>query len=136
LFLQNPFVLPWLAVFGLPVAYGACWIIGAPILRQLMKRSISWLSAGLWGAAIAALIAALGIAIGRYNGYRISQNPNFHSQIVGGDFVRSVDGILTSYGWWVLVLNTAQFVLLGAAIGVAVRWRIGAGKTHDTNLGA
>lgn len=133
MFLKNPFALPWLAVFGLPVAFGACWMIGSPILRLLMKRSISWLSAGLWGAAIAALIAALSIVIGRYHGYKISLNPNFHSQVGGGDFVRSVDGTLTSYGWWVLVLNTAQFVLLGAVIGLVVRWRIGAGNPKGTN---
>ncbi len=129
--LHNPFALPWIAVFGLPVAYGACWLIGAPILRGLMKYPVSWVSAGLWGGAIAVLFAAISIAIGRYQGWRVSQNPNFQSQIGGGDFVRSVDGILTSYGWWVLTQNTLQFVLAGIAIALIVRWRIGPGRFQE-----
>lgn len=124
---QNPFGL-WVAVFGLPIAYAACWLIGAPILRWLMKRPISSFSAGTWGAVIATIIVAISIAIGRYQGWRQSQNPNFYSQIGGGDFVRSVDGILTPYGWWVLAQNSVQFILLGAAIALMVRWRIGPGS--------
>lgn len=126
--LHNPFALPWIAVFGLPIAYGACWLIGAPVLRRLMKRRVSWISAGVWGGAIAAFIAAISIAVDRYLGWRISQNPNFQSQIGGGDFVRSVNGILTPYGWWVLAQNTLQFVLAGIAIALIVRWRIGPGR--------
>ena len=33
----NPFILPWAAVFGLPIAFTTCWVLGAPILRRLMR---------------------------------------------------------------------------------------------------
>lgn len=125
---QKPFALPWVALFGLPIAYGACWLVGAPILRRLMKRPISWASAGIWGGVVAAIIAAISIAIGRYLGWRVSQNPNFQSQIGVGDFIRSVDGILTPYGWWILAQNTVQFIFAGIAIGLILRWRIGPGE--------
>jgi hypothetical protein len=123
----NPFILPWAAVFGLPIAFAACWAIGAPILRRLMRNTISWLAAGVWGGVIASIIAAISIAIGRYQGWRQSLNPNLNSQIGGGEFVRSVDGILTPYGWWVLAQNTMQFILIGIVIALIVRWRIGQG---------
>jgi hypothetical protein len=74
------------------------------------------------------IIAAISIAIGRYQGWRQSQNPNFNSQIGGGDFVRSVDGILTPYGWWSLAQNTVIFVFAGVVIALVVRAVIGAGK--------
>ncbi|WP_424978518.1 hypothetical protein [Leisingera sp. S232] len=125
--IANPFILPWAAVFGLPIAFATCWAIGAPILLRLMRNAISWLAAGVWGGVIASIIAAISIAIGRYQGWRQSLNPNFNSQIGGGEFVRSVDGILTPYGWWVLAQNTMQFILIGIVIALIVRWRIGQG---------
>jgi hypothetical protein len=123
----NPFILPLAAVFGLPIAFATCWAIGAPILRRLMRNTISWLAVGAWGGVIASFIAAISIVIGRYQGWRQSLNPNFYSQIGGGEFVRSVDGILSPYRWWILAQNTMQFILLGIVIGLIIRWRIGQG---------
>lgn len=42
------------AIFGLPIALGACWTIGAPVLWRLMARPVSWGSAALWGGAVTA----------------------------------------------------------------------------------
>ncbi len=128
LILANPLLLPWAAAFGLPIAFAACWLVGAPILKRVMRRPVTWLRAAIWGGTIALLIATISIGIGRYQGWRQFQNPNFNSQIGGGDFVRSVDGILTPYGWWVLAQNTALFVLVGMAIALIVRGVIGAGQ--------
>lgn len=131
--LANPFVLPWAAAFGLPIAFAACWLIGAPILKRVMRRPVTWLGAAIWGGTIAMIIAVVSIAIGRHQGWRQSQNPNFNSQIGGGDFVSSVDGILTPYGWWVLAQSTTVFVLAGVAIALIVRGVIGAGRAASMN---
>ncbi len=129
----NPFLLPWLAVIGLPISYILCWAFGAPILHRLARKPITWVKAALGGATIAALMAILSILIGRFNGWRISQNPNFSSTLGGGEFVRSFDGILTPYGWWVLAQNTFAFVLLGMCVGLLVRAMIGKGKVSSND---
>ncbi|MEM6759535.1 MAG: hypothetical protein AAF601_08665 [Pseudomonadota bacterium] len=95
----NPAVLPWLALFGLPIALIARWVIGAPVLRHVMRQSVTWRAAVVWGALIAALIASLWIAFSQLRGWQQSLDPSTSSQIGGGDFVRSIDGILTPYGW-------------------------------------
>lgn len=128
LLLANPLWLPLAAAFGLPIAFAGCWLIGAPILRRVMRRPVSWLRAAIWGGIIAMIFAAISIAIGRYQGWRQFQDPNFRSQIGSGDFVRSIDGILTPYGWWVVAQNTALFVLAGVVIALIVRGVIGAGQ--------
>lgn len=121
-------ILPYVAVIGLPIAFLSCWLIAAPILRIVMNRPISWARAALWGATISAIIALVSIAIGRYRGWRQSQDDTFHSQMGGGDFIRSVDGILTAYGWQQLAQNSAMFIGLGVAIALVLRALIGPGR--------
>ena len=122
-------LLPFAAIIGLPLAYLVTWLVGGPILRRLMRRPVGWMQAAAWGAFIATFFAALSIVIGRLNGYRMSRDPTF-------DFwtAREVDGILTSYGWLLLAQNTAIFIALGAATGLAVRAVIGPGKTSGQQL--
>lgn len=108
------------AIFGLPIAYLCCWVIGAPILKHVMRNEISWMAAAKWGATISFLIALLSIALGRYNGWLRSINPNF-----GSYSAREIDGILTTYGWLMLAQSTALFILAGTVVGILVRWRIG-----------
>lgn len=121
-------MLAWYAAIGLPIALGGCWAVGGPILWRLMARPVGWARAGLWGGGIAAILVAISIAIGRFVGWRMSRNPNSSSQIGGGDHVQSVDGILTTFGWFVLAQRTALFVLLGAAVALIVRAVIGPGR--------
>lgn len=113
------------AILGIPFAMLCCWVVGEPILKRVMQREISWISAACWGAAIAAVLATLSIAIGRYSGWRQSNNPNFNSRIGGDGYVRSIDGILTPYGWQVLAQNTLLIVAAGAIIAVIVKWLVG-----------
>ena len=113
------------AILGVPFAMLCCWVVGAPILKRVMQREISWISSASWGAAIAAVLATLNIAIGRYSGWRQSNNPNFNSRIGGDGYVRSIDGILTPYGWQVLVQNTVIFIATGAVIAIVVKWLVG-----------
>ena len=94
----NPLILPWVALFGLPIAFGCAWLIGAPLLWRMMKRPITWTQAALGGGAITAAIAALSIGVGRFMGWRQSQNEAFSSRLGGDGYIRSVDGILTPYG--------------------------------------
>lgn len=119
------------AILGLPVAFAGCALVGRPVLRRMMQRPIGWRRAASGGAVIATSLGALGILVGRLNGYRQSIDDSSYSQIGGGDYVRSVDGILTSYGWRMLAQNTAIFIALGVAIGLVVRAVIGPGKTPD-----
>jgi hypothetical protein len=62
-------VLPFAMVLGLPIAFGTCWILGAPIIRRLMTRSVSWHMAALGGAIISAGIVVLSVIVGRIYGY-------------------------------------------------------------------
>jgi hypothetical protein len=120
-------ILPWAAILGLPVAFLACWVVGAPILWLVMARPITWFKALWLGAVISTGIASIGIAITRYLGWRQSQDPSSYSQIGGGDYIRSIDGILTPYGWWVLFQQTLIFVLSGVTVALVLRWLIGPG---------
>ena len=113
------------AILGVPFALLCCWVVGAPILKRIMQKEISWISAACWGAAIAAVLATLSITIGRYSGWRQSNNPNFNSRVGGDGYVRSIDGILTPYGWQVLAQNTLLFIAAGAVIAVIVKWLVG-----------
>lgn len=65
--------------------------------------------------------------IGRFLGWMESIDDAGGSQIGGGDFVRSVDGILTPYGWLIVAQNTAIFIAIGASIGLIVRAAVGPG---------
>ena len=121
----NPGGIPGGAILGIPFALLCCWVFGAPVLKRLMRREISWFSAAYWGAAIASVMAFLSIVVGRYGGWRQSNNPHFNSRIGGDGCVRSIDGILTPYGWQVLAQNTLTFILTGAVIAIMVKWLVG-----------
>lgn len=121
------------AILGVPFALLCCWVVGAPILKRIMQKEISWISAACWGAAIAAVLATLSIAIGRYFGWRQSNNPNFYSRIGGDGHVRSIDGILTPYGWQILAQNTLLFIATGAVIAVVVKWLVGKPAAFNTD---
>lgn len=122
-----PFLI-WAMALALPVAYLTCWTIGAPILAYAMRRPIGRRRAALWGAVVSASIAAPVIVIGRYWGWPASMDPSIRSQLGGGDFIRSLNGILTPYGRQVLAQNTAMFILLGVAVALIVRAVIGPGR--------
>ncbi|MEM8553213.1 MAG: hypothetical protein AAGF71_00160 [Pseudomonadota bacterium] len=119
---SNIGVLIWAAILGLPIAFLCCWLIGAPILKYAMKKEMGWLGAIYWGGAIAFVIAIVSIALGRHRGWRQSLDPNFYFQFGGGEYVREVDGMLTSYGWLMLGKSTLMFVSMGAIVGLLVWW--------------
>jgi hypothetical protein len=117
----------WLLIFavvGLPIAFLACWLIARPILMRIMRGPVSRAKATLVGAGIAAVLAAISILISRLNGYRISQEPKFNFRTG-----REVDGILTSYGWKMLALDTLLFIAAGAVVGLLVRLIVGPGRS-------
>jgi hypothetical protein len=122
------FFLPFFAIIGLPIAFLSVWLIGGPILRLAMRHPINWVKAAAVGALIATIIAAISIVLDRLNGLRAYNDPTFHFQLGGGDYVREVDGILTPYGWLLVAQNTAIFIGLGAAIGLVVRATLGPGN--------
>lgn len=117
-------LLPFAAVIGLPIAFLVTFVIVGPILHRVMRRPVTWSRAATWGAGIAAIIAAISILLGRLNGYRISQDPTFHFWTA-----REVDGVLTPYGWKMLALDSAVFIVAGAAIGLVIRLIIGPGRS-------
>lgn len=114
------------AILGIPFALLCCWIFGAPILKRVMqKQEISWISATCWGATIAGTMAVVSIAFGRYAGYRQSVSGHVRSRIGADGYIRSIDGILTPYGWQVLVQNTLLFIAAGVLIALVVKWAVG-----------
>lgn len=119
------------ALFGLPIAFLACLCIAAPILKLLMRRPISWRRAAVWGAVISAVMKAIDVAYSRYHGWRESQDDSVFSRYGGGDYVQSIDGILTPYGWWVLAQNSVIFVLKGMMVALIIRAVIGEGRREN-----
>ena len=115
-------------LLGLPVAFIVSWVLVAPFLRVMMMKNISYFRAAFWGLSVGACIALVGVAIDRYLGWRQSVNPNFSSRIGGDGAVRSIDGILTPYGWWVLAQNSILLVFSCVFIAIAVRALIGPGS--------
>jgi hypothetical protein len=121
----DPFGLLLYAVFGLPIALLSCWLIGGPVIRILMRKPVSWLSATAGGAGVAAVLAlpmmivALFLALGS------------NGQVGYGDYTQIQDGMLTAYGLQVLAQNVAIFVAIGAAVGLFVRAAIGPGRGTD-----
>ena len=126
----NPLVLYYGFLFGMPLSVLVCWSIGGPLLWRLMKSPIGWLKSAIWGGGIAVLMAALSIALGRYRGWRMSLDDSSFSRIGGGDYTRSIDGILTPYGWLILGQSTALFVLFGMGVALALRAIIGPGQQN------
>lgn len=124
-------LLPLAALIGLPIAFISCWVIAAPILWRVMREQVSWLFAMLWGAVISATMATVSIVAGRLNGLAISRDPNRSFQLGGGEYIKEVDGILTSYGWWILFQQTMLFILAGAIIGLIMRTIIGSGVKRN-----
>ncbi|WP_422372310.1 hypothetical protein [Hoeflea sp.] len=120
----------WLmsAIIGLPVSYLVSWSVVAPTLRKIMRHPISWARAAYSGAKVSLLIATMAILIGRFLGWLESISPNISSQVGGGDRIRSIDGILTPYGWLMLAQSTVLFILGGVAIALILRAVIGPGE--------
>ena len=126
--------LPWAAGIGLPVAFLACWLVGAPILRRAMRRPVTWLGAARSGALIGAGIALAGIILQRILAWLVSRDPDFRSQVGRGEHVHSVDGVLTLKGWLVLGQAALGLIVVGALVALAVRWAIGPGVSKGSTL--
>ena len=121
-------LLPFAAIIGLPIAFLLTALVGAPVLKRVTLRAISWLRAAISGAYIAAMMAGISIVIGRFRGLVESYDATSYSRIGGGDYTIEVDGILTAYGWYLLGLRTGLFIAFGAIIGLLVRVVIGPGR--------
>ena len=123
----------WVAAIGLPIAFIICWLIVSPILKRVMQKNVTWAGAVGWGTIITLVLAFISIAIFRYWGWQISRDPYRSNQLGGGDNIREVDGILTTYGWLMLGQRTVIFVLGGVAIALVIRWIIGPATSaqHD-----
>jgi hypothetical protein len=77
--LQSNFgILLWAAILGLPIAFMACWMLGAPILRRIMHKSITWFAAACWGGLIALIISLAGSVVGRLYGLWTYLDPTSH----------------------------------------------------------
>ena len=117
-------LLVYAAIFGLPISFFCCWLIGAPILRRVMRKRVSALKAAITGGTVALSIAFLSIVVGRINGWKQSLDPQ-SSFVRGGKHVLEVDGILTGYGWLVVAQTSAIFVVLGVIVALFVWFAIG-----------
>ena len=126
--LFGPLAMFFGVMLGLPTAFAACWVIGAPIVWRLMRRPITWLAAVGWGAIISGLIAALGMAPAGFANWQRQQNAYPQERISGGNSTRSVDGDLTLYGWWGVAQGVALFILAGIIIALIVRAIVGPGR--------
>ncbi|MBJ2153809.1 hypothetical protein [Paracoccus sp. IB05] len=123
----NPLVWVYAAVIGLPVSFVLCWLIGAPILTRIMRKPVSFVAAARWGATIAAVIYILYLCVFTfiYGGTGQDRGPDLGSQFEEANSVISVGYVLAR------ATPLVFFSLLGAIIGISVRWAIGAGTAKD-----
>ena len=122
--LQATMLFPYALVVALIIA----WVFVAPALAYAMRKPASWLRTATLGGGTAASIALVGFAIATGRRLRAQADPSYYYQLGGGEYVRDVDGILTPYGWWVIIQNNLLFVALGVLVALIVRSVIGPGK--------
>lgn len=118
------------AVVGLPIAFIVSYLVVGTALLKLMERPIGLARAAIWGASVSAGIACLSIALGRFRGWLMSMDDTRFAQIGGGEYIRSIDGILTPYGWQVLAQNTLSFIAWCTLGAVLIRLVIGPGRVE------
>ncbi|WP_037308290.1 hypothetical protein [Ruegeria halocynthiae] len=118
----------WYALFGLPISLFICWLLVKPFLRIMMRRKTSYVRAAYWGAGIGFSLVAVWVAFSRYRGWRKSQESKTKSSYGDGKDTIEVNGLLTDYGWWLLVQNSFQFILICTLAALIVRLIIGPGK--------
>lgn len=116
----NPLIILYTAIFGLPISFLCCWVVGAPILRCVMRHPISWIKAMCWGAIIAAIMAGVVIIITRYDAWQKSLNSRTDGIVRSGEYITEVNGSLTTYGWFLVAQPTAAFIGLGAFVALLV----------------
>ncbi|MEO9820372.1 MAG: hypothetical protein ABJ370_16310 [Paracoccaceae bacterium] len=129
--LIGPAALVYGAIYGLPISFLCCWIIGAPILNYLMRHEITVGWAAFWGGSIALLLSLLWIAVERYQGWQASLDPSSDTNFSGGTgsngrfVITEVDGFLTTYSWLMVGKSTLIFTAIGVLVAVLVRSFVG-----------
>jgi hypothetical protein len=118
------------ALFGIPIALLACWLIAAPFLWWMMARPVDWWRAVRWGVLTSVTMAVAGFLWARFQGWQANNNPNFHYTFGGGKYVQDVDGVLTPYGWLVETVESLHFVGIAFVIALLVRAIIGPGRVE------
>lgn len=103
----NPLLLLVSALIGLPIAFAICCLIGAPVLRRVLRKEVSWAAAVLWGAIIAALIFCVYFTV-LY--IFISDPPEPHE-------------------WRMAAVDLAIFAMKGMVVGATVRWATAPGSS-------
>lgn len=127
--LQQPISALVAFPYALIVALVVAWVFVAPLMALAMRKPRSWTDAVRWGGGTAAAIAIAGFVIAHIGRLRAQSDPTFHSRLGGGDYVREIDGVLTPYGWLIVVQNNVLFVMLGIAIALVLRAVFGGGAT-------
>lgn len=126
--LQSVEMLFYGAIFGLPIAFLTCWIAVAPLLHIVMKHNISWVQAAIYGALITFILCAAWI--GFFHLRALYWWPsNQGSQLGYGEYLKSINGIRTVYGWKITAKSVASLMAVSAAIALVVRAIIGPGET-------
>lgn len=103
-------MLGYAAIFGLPTSFICCWLVGAPILKRIMRKPISAPKAAATGSGIAFVLALLYMVAARVVDRIVSNGPN--------GFFSGTDGLL-------LAQITAAFMGFGAIVALFVWFVIG-----------
>ena len=124
-FLQVLAIFPYAIVVALMVS---CMFVAVP-LAVAMRQPASWARAAFWGGAVATAIGAVFFSIGHVRRLRARSDDSINYQLGGGDFVRDIDGVLTPYGWQVIVQTYMLFIGLGIFVALVMRLLLGPGKS-------
>ncbi len=102
-------MLAYGAIIGLPTSFICCWLVGAPILKRIMRKPISAPKAAATGSGIALVLALLYIP----------------ARVVDRIVANDPNGFFTGAGWLLLAQITAVFMGFGAVVALFVWFVIG-----------
>ena len=114
--------------FAFIVSFIISWLLIAPLLKVAMRKPASWLRSAIWGTASAMLVASVGFVLAEIRRFNALSSDGEKYQLGGGEYVREINGVVTSYGWQAIIQSNVTFILLGLVIALIIRAIIGPGR--------
>jgi hypothetical protein len=115
-----------LSIFAIPLSFLLCMPAGYIIVHTMNLRRNTHIARFALAGAIAALVISL---LGTAFFVVVSAEKHINSQgmatLTRWGRAADMDGIKTSFGWWVEAYLTLRFMLIGALAGIAARLIIG-----------
>ncbi|MCV6825787.1 MULTISPECIES: hypothetical protein [Halocynthiibacter] len=122
------------AIYGLPLSFFCCWLVGGSILWRAMRYRVTWLKAMSLGGCIALILAIVlnaGTAFGHYLDWKKSiELVTYYS---GGEAQSlNIESIFTASEWLFVALSTAALVGVGSFVAFVAWLFVGEPETQSS----